>query len=363
MSALYTCEFENEYRMPIPPDHVRVQALSFGPEVEAVLCAGMTDVRVLAVLSDALYLSCPQGRIICMLSEQAGDGPLTVRVDKAGLRAVLRALPKQVEIDLRNARRWTPCLPAVLGRLEARFEAADALVSMVSANSDHDHGRTRDGVRGMDGFGPLAPILWDMYHEGPCRAPKGTRLQALHHADLSLHRAAHHLTRFYEAFVGDEQSKAAAQALVDLLGLGPGLTPSGDDVVMGLMAALVWQAKSGVLPTGRVEALAEAVCLAASKRTNRISARLLRHASDGVLHAPAMAVGTALVAGNHDAVRQTTPRLLAVGSTSGADLAVGLLAGTLAGFQLEQTARTNPQSRPSPDPNRTGRTSTQHGYS
>ncbi len=104
-------------------------------------------------------------------------------------------------------------------------------------------------------------------------------------------------------------------AVAGLVGLGPGLTPAGDDVVAGALVALV---------AGGAHARAAAVLgavRACRRRTTVLSAALLEHAGAGRavpqlaahLHAP------------DDP--QVLTRLLAVGGTSGTALAVGARAG------------------------------------
>ena len=121
----------------------------------------------------------------------------------------------------------------------------------------------------------------------------------------------------------------AAEALVSLIGLGSGLTPSGDDVVSGIMAVLVWHARLGALDNDALRVIAAKV-LGAAAKTNSISARLLHHAGEGVLYAPAMELGAALLAGEAVGVREPARRLFSIGNTSGTDLATGLLVGCLA---------------------------------
>jgi hypothetical protein len=122
----------------------------------------------------------------------------------------------------------------------------------------------------------------------------------------------------------------AAQAAVDpvdltsprrLLGSGPGLTPEGDDVLAGYLAGA---AAYGV-PADDVRAL---VHTEAASRTTTLSAALLRHA----------AVGEAIpqVGGLLDALAGRRPldpalaELFAVGHTSGAALASGVIAAAVA---------------------------------
>lgn len=104
-----------------------------------------------------------------------------------------------------------------------------------------------------------------------------------------------------------------------LLGLGPGLTPAGDDLLTGLLVGLAGR------PDLR-EPLADAVVRHAPARTTWLSAELLRLAADGLAAPVVVAVADALAGhGGADAVARAVPPLLAVGHTSGPALARGLL--------------------------------------
>lgn len=109
---------------------------------------------------------------------------------------------------------------------------------------------------------------------------------------------------------------AQVAAVVGLLGRGPGLTPSGDDVVAGF---LLGARAFGVSATGATGVVAEL----AGSATTALSAQLLRHAARGECVAQVATVVAALTGcrAPDDAVDQ----LLAVGHTSGAALAAGLL--------------------------------------
>jgi hypothetical protein len=108
----------------------------------------------------------------------------------------------------------------------------------------------------------------------------------------------------------------------DLLGLGAGLTPSGDDLVAGYLAAL----RARCLPAA--DALGAEVRRLAPRRTTRLSAALLAAADRGAVLPEAGAVLRAS-AGDGD-VEAATRRLLALGHTSGWYLAAGLAAGCAA---------------------------------
>lgn len=122
----------------------------------------------------------------------------------------------------------------------------------------------------------------------------------------------------------DDRVTAEARAL---LGRGPGLTPSGDDVLAGVLATLrVLGPSRPARVAGRVGAMANALARVAvdeaPRRTTALSAQLLAHADVGAVALP---VGDVLraVAGRGELVAAAV-RLARVGHTSGDDLLTGI---------------------------------------
>jgi len=119
--------------------------------------------------------------------------------------------------------------------------------------------------------------------------------------------------------------------LVGLLGRGPGLTPSGDDVVAGILLAA-----RRVLPYEESEAVGTAVRRAARLATTVVSRGMLTDASAGWcpdVVARGLAALVAPVDQPGQAGRAAVQDLLRVGSTSGGDLLCGALG------VLEEAAR------------------------
>jgi hypothetical protein len=127
--------------------------------------------------------------------------------------------------------------------------------------------------------------------------------------------------------IEQRNTRSISDSALNLLGLGPGLTPSGDDIVMGALGMLVWRARLGDFPTAGVADVVQAITEEAPRRTNLISTRLLHYACRGVLYAPAMELGAALLIGEGTNIYEPARRLLKIGSSTGADMASGLLAG------------------------------------
>lgn len=120
---------------------------------------------------------------------------------------------------------------------------------------------------------------------------------------------------------------AAAAAAVGLLGLGSGLTPSGDDFVGGAFFARALLARAGGSDAPGWRAAAEAVRVAAARATHPVSAALLGDLLDGEAWAPIHALCDALASGDDAAARDAARRLLGLGHSSGWDVLAGLVAG------------------------------------
>jgi hypothetical protein len=128
----------------------------------------------------------------------------------------------------------------------------------------------------------------------------------------------------------DERLEVAAvkrepQELTALVGLGGGLTPSGDDMLVGLIAA--WRLVSVAVPAAAEWCLQLAESLRAclhADATPALSRQLLEAAIEGAFTEPVLALGAALSAGDDAALDRAISTVLAMGHRSGADLLLGL---------------------------------------
>jgi hypothetical protein len=122
----------------------------------------------------------------------------------------------------------------------------------------------------------------------------------------------------------------AVTAAEQLVGLGPGLTPSGDDVLAGLLVTLrrLGTAAACERAVRLAGWLAATVTFDARTRTTPISATLLHCAARGEASPEVTAVLRG-VAGRQ-ALEPALHRLYRLGHTSGADLAQGIAIGVAA---------------------------------
>lgn len=127
----------------------------------------------------------------------------------------------------------------------------------------------------------------------------------------------------------------AVDAAERIVGLGPGLTPSGDDVLAGLLVTL--RLLGGAVPDGAkavwlADWIGAAVTADAGKRTTALAATLLHCAALGQAGGEVAALLRGLT--GLEPALPALRRLLAAGHTSGSDLAWGVLTGCRAALAL-----------------------------
>ncbi len=110
-----------------------------------------------------------------------------------------------------------------------------------------------------------------------------------------------------------------------LAGLGFGLTPAGDDFLLGGMAA-IWSMHTA----STAAALAESIASASAPFTTSLSAAWLQAAARGEVAAPWHDLLDGMTARSRERVLSGAERILDTGHTSGADALAGLTAGLIA---------------------------------
>ncbi|MFI1169485.1 DUF2877 domain-containing protein [Streptomyces sp. NPDC020801] len=264
--------------------------------------------RLLAVFPTAVYLATADGTVLALLTTDAvrlpnslvvatdGASPLTDVVHEGDAAGCGAGFLRIGGLRVRAARWWKPRHPS-----RPRDRTALRVGTAELGAFFHATGRPKAGLPGS-GHPALADLArYTVKGDGP----------------------------------------AAAEAAARLIGLGPGLTPSGDDVLSGFLLALhhlVPATRARPMEVGEqvpwrgttdrddeVARLGARVAALAAGRTTDLSAALLGHAAGGDGCDPVIDVIDA-VAG-HQHLAPALARLLTVGHTSGADLCLGVLAG------------------------------------
>lgn len=135
-------------------------------------------------------------------------------------------------------------------------------------------------------------------------------------------RALGHACRNNDAAAALEPAKA-------LLGLGPGLTPAGDDFVGGVLFARALLSRAGGRRS-RWDDVAAAIVREATTRTHPVSAVLLGDFAAGEGFAPLHDLANALAsAGCSGAALDAARSLVRIGHSSGWDFLTGFIAGVI----------------------------------
>ncbi len=262
-------------------------------------------VRITGVTSRGVFLRAPGQRIIFISAEQIRS-PLTITLNRSCDQ--LRRLESGAAAQFSGNRLLFPTIessvslttdvvwqcPLAAGAPRFRAEQAHALRSITQIVLAR---------RGQVGLAALLPALLDRPETAPVSAEQAAILDRL------------------IAVRGDVQtgeSQRISDSLTSLLGQGRGLTPSGDDVVMGFLLMLNrWRTDYDW------SAVNQAVTEAAYRRTTTISANLIECAADGQGDERLIGVADGIAAGSA-AIDACADFILDWGSSSGIDALVGM---------------------------------------
>lgn len=285
--------------MPLAGGTAPLQALSADVSLLQRMGAGGLRGQVHSVFERVVNGMSGDGGLFTLAARTLDDGPQTVRVDVAGWRATgVRVgdpvtgvdgslwIGESLGVGLDAATPWQcilPAYPCETGNLQANVAFLRAALAEHAA-----------ALR--ENFGPFEEAALRTVRERTQRL--GNALRARRRQDAILH----------------------AQAL---LGLGPGLTPSGDDVLLGLFAVLHLPASpcEGWLQGGAP------VLVGAAQATNAISLAALQAAAQGRVRASIAALLHQLLHGGGQSLHAALARVLAIGASSGGDIAAGLACG------------------------------------
>lgn len=301
---------------------MRSQVLDIGATAHHLLAPGQRGV-VLTVVSKAIYLLSESGELFWLTTAEPPRHPRCIRVS-APLPGVAANTPfavnepglltvgPDIHLDCRQAPIWSPpmlsageVLPAAA--LPERVQAAAAVLENLPSPA---------------GLGTLLPEIRSIATgDPPSFAPTGA------FSTLAL-PAIQEIARAWLAHDG----RALLSGAESLVGLGEGLTPSGDDFVGGLLFCFYWLSRlyKDLSPTVDWGDATRRF----SERTNPISFALLSDLAKGQgvepLHQWLRCV---LTDSPTDHLRKHSAQLVQMGHSSGWDLLSGALTGLLIACQ------------------------------
>ncbi len=300
--------------------------------------------EVIAVHGQTCYVTGDDAAIYAIVREPLGNGPLNLVIRASGSPA-------------------PP--PLVVGSSVA--STGTRLLLGDSLNIDVERAALWDPkaylARGADPDGPRRSLV-ELSRTVPARAPAESLarlLPHLHEEDLpaSLEAVAH-FPRCHALIAGLFESlarrnrKSLKVVTSSLAGLGPGVTPAGDEFLTGLLLALsVMQEQR---PNAELSQIAGLLLETAAPRTHEISAAYMRAAHAGEAGEPWHPLLGAVALGNLGEVHGALGAVLRPGDTSGADMLAGFITALAAVLGdapvawdgLVRPADTAPPAEPSP---------------
>lgn len=286
----------------------RLRAHSIAPAARRWLETSQ-HARVLYAFDAVVNLVNEDAQVLSLVSARLGDGPFSIVLEDfpAGVQANSSLLVFENGlwlddwlIDAEEAVLWQPVpnWAALLAQPDLLPPAARGIADLLAQHAPADS---------------LARLVLDPLASSPLPA-------------RILQSAEQHIPLL---FAGMQQADTikVSQATKKLAGLGPGLTPAGDDLLLGAVYGL-W----ATLPPAAAQQTAQTIAAIATERTHALSAAWLAAGARGEAAAPWHQLLAAIAAGDAAALEAAVMRILPTGHTSGADALAGFL-GLLKSWQ------------------------------
>lgn len=300
-------------------DDGAVPALEICLNLRRSIPAGGCPATVHSVFDRAVNLVTPLG-LVTLLPKSRPLYPFSVRLDTDCLFPALGLRPDMSAMLLPGE--------AVAGKL--RVQLADTVATDLSVLSRKEMMVPRDlsdrlahiaRVIGAEGKPEgMAPLVFHLGEEAP--AGYAERFPHNHYTAFLLPR----VRRLFNALRTGQITEISAAAGA-MAGCGPGLTPSSDDFLGGMMAAMLARAEA----RGRVLRtmdITQRMGCAARVKTNVISGSFLIRSSQGLLSADVLnALEQLFSNGSLQALESAASKVIAFGETSGTDILSGIYFG------------------------------------
>jgi Protein of unknown function (DUF2877) len=265
----------------------------------------------------------PNGLVLPL---RAGQGPLAdLQTGMAVIieRGTIHIPTPSLRLSTQNSQPWNPrprlptaCQPE---RLEQNLAYLTALLAEKAPR---------------EGLAVLASLSVD-----PALSSPAPDLAAAADDSLLLHTARPAAERLLEGTI-HQHIPLARQGASTLIGLGPGLTPSGDDVLIGFMAATSLLSEPLGLSSELYQRLHMELLTIARGRTNKLSITWMEYAKQGEVAEHIGQLFQRLVIDDTRLLEEAALEVLKSGATSGADLLTGVILGSrclIEQRRLEQT--------------------------
>ncbi len=288
---------------------------------------GLSDVhgQIHSVFQRALNIETSGGQLISVLSMAGLDGPNTVVTElprglgfiSMGLRSGMPVRLDRMEADLGHgalclqistAQKWWPRLASGEERLDmARLKRN--LSALLRALPQEEF---TEGLAGL------------VFLVGKMVAGRWRTIERQRHSRLA-RQALPGIRNLLQGAL-ERDGILLKKALGKLVGLGVGMTPSGDDLLLGFVGTLSNVSRRvGGPEVGDLLEIVKHHLAAMKDRTTFVSGNLMSYACAGRVSSPILSVIRTLLYGKTSAASCATGRLLEQGASSGAEILLGIL--------------------------------------
>jgi len=285
--------------------------------------------RVHSVFKEVFNIVTENEELISVVSQNVGPGPINIVVDLPSQLTMfslgvsqgqlvfsegdMLLISSNVEISMKYASEYRPC---------RRFKASE--LNVIKRNLEIvKKVALREG--NFTGVGELIKCLTSNFNIKPQPGLNEFASRALSPLSSLL------------ASIKEERYSDLCNLAMKLIGLGPGLTPSADDVLAGLMAAFLLVGENLGIKSNRLQLINEAITSCVnSSITTLLSMEFLYHASHGEVNEPILKLIEVILTSDSVNVIKATRKLLSIGETSGTDILLGLLLGTMLAIEFAE---------------------------
>jgi hypothetical protein len=270
-----------------------INARTLAPQVNHWLATSRQP-RVLHIFDHACNLTNEHREILSVVTPHIGEGPFNLVVDE---------FPFSNDLDIESL---VSIVDGFLWVGVLRINSTNAKLWHPRPDWESLHARKNDILRS----------LTQLHISSDLKTPTTAHLSQasdLHHGILSMPQSLREASSLSSA-LATADSASARKIASRLAGTGIGLTPSGDDFLMGAIYAS-WI----IHPAEAVHALARDIARTAASLTTSLSAEWLRSAGRGEVGICWYEFLESLLSGDPLHIRVALENILQIGETSGAD--------------------------------------------
>ncbi|SMQ62826.1 Protein of unknown function [Bacillus sp. OV166] len=251
------------------------------------------------------------GELFTIASSQIDNGPNTLLINSASLeelnidvndvvyvKSKMLHISNKLAISTNQAEKWAGILPEYPANTENISRNLKRMIEYIDI-----HGKAGGMKKKVD-----APSLFD----------------------IEMSRMLEERTKLLLNELLSNRMTSALHHAVSLIGLGPGLTPSGDDYLVGLFTIINLRNS----PFYSHQSFCGEVLQKAKTLTNEISYMALKKASIGQVRESIIHLVHSILNGEEDDLYLSLNKVLNIGSSSGTDIALGLVSGVKANLKV-----------------------------